>query len=810
MAVRGVSGAESSYLQLPPIFTIVVKIKEFQIETRFLVACDYFHNLQKSGMKESVTSRITLDDFSEETVQTFLSFLKSYKLPMFDINQLIDFFKLIQFFQHTALLDQTRDLLIQEIPKELKKILQLADLYSDPRLKLECKDQVVKSPHQYVSLLSELIEEESYALVKEIQTWPSEVIRPMLTNSRRSENFKPVEMLMKNLQGDLAFELLKTAYRIGLKTIDVFPTADGALIGALVGSVGIEKDPLTAVETYEPIIADDPMILLRAVPALKMSPIFFVITQEGLSATFQKMIRLLNRSDVAASLISIEDSNATLLSICAALGRVQYIRALKNHPIQQKVSQSQFAQAVECAIEIKNLSVVREILSFPIEGSSSPGSVSVHSIHKAMSLETLDILKAIWPYYKATDAELVELKKRSYTENRLDWAEIFFNKNFDASKERRPNGKVGAWIYEVVMDGKPDWVEFMADRCTDKNVTVSFKVGQVSIPETPLVYALCYIKEEKILPLMIELGFDPNVSCGDLHPVHLVLKRKYSFDTVKKVIAPVKNITVLNDQKQSFLHLFFKAGFTFAQLHSLDHPALTPANLEKLLFLEDKDKNTPMHLALSNTIPALSEAPSKDDPLILLTLVLVDAPSDFLWKKNEKEAAPLKMIGSLEKGISTIIDATQAIERLFPDLSAKVNSFRRHLIFWCAQEYLYSLCARLLPITEEIERMRNSEGKSLLHLAANANVPLAVEKLIERGVPVDSTDKRGKTPLHYAVEKKDVAMVRKLLALEADPKKTDLSGETPLSYALKNYPSPRKSDEQEIVEALEVETCKIM
>ncbi len=795
MAVRGVSGAESGYLQLPPVFTIVVNGKEFQIETRFLVPCDYFHNLQKSGMRESVTSRITLDNFSEETVQTFLTFLKSYKLPPFDINQLIDFFKLIQFFQHSALLDQTRDLLIQEIPKELKKILQLGDLYSDPRLKLECKNQVIKSPFQYVSLLSELIEEESYALVKEIQTWPPEVIRPMMTHTR--ENNKPVEKLLKNIERDLALELLKTAYRIGLRTIDVFPHADNALIETLVGCAEIKADPLTAVETFEPIIADDPIILLRVVPALKMSPISFVIIQEGWDATFEKMIRLLNRSDVAASLIAVEENKATLLTFCAALGRLQYIRALKNHPIQQKVSQSQFAEAVEGAIESKNLSVVQEILSFPIEGSS-PGSVSIHSIHKAMSLETLDILKAIWPDYKATDAELVELKKRSYTENRLDWAAIFFDKNFDASKERRPNGKVGPWIYEVVMDGKPDWVKFMADRCTDKNVTVSFKIGQASIPETPLVYALCYIKEEKILPLMIELGFDPNVSCGTLHPIHLVLNRKYSFDTVKSVVARVNNLAVLNESKQNFLHLFFKAGYTLEQFFSFDHPS---QNLDKLLFQEDKDKNTPLHEALSRRIPALHKSPSKEDPLIRLTLLLIDAPSDFLGKKNENGVALLNKFSIIS--LDNFINATQAIEKLFPDYLKKVNSFRQTLLLWCAQEYLFSLCTKLLPITQEIEVIHDSEGKNLLHLATQASLPLTVEKLIERGISVNTTDKKGKTPLHYAVEKKDRAMVRKLLDLEAD-------SSLPLTYALKIYSSPRTPDEQAIIEALEANSCKVM
>eukprot|EP00808_Paulinella_micropora_P021356 g66096.t1 len=54
-------------------------------------------------------------------------------------------------------------------------------------------------------------------------------------------------------------------------------------------------------------------------------------------------------------------------------------------------------------------------------------------------------------------------------------------------------------------------------------------------------------------------------------------------------------------------------------------------------------------------------------------------------------------------------------------------------------------------------------GATLLHVASAANVPAAVEVLLERKLPIDITNKRGDTPLTTAMERKASAVVTFLL-----------------------------------------------
>jgi ankyrin repeat protein len=85
-------------------------------------------------------------------------------------------------------------------------------------------------------------------------------------------------------------------------------------------------------------------------------------------------------------------------------------------------------------------------------------------------------------------------------------------------------------------------------------------------------------------------------------------------------------------------------------------------------------------------------------------------------------------------------------------------------------------------------------GDTAVHVAAAASEPAIIRALVERGAPVDATNRRGAQPLHYAVDGTGPAAepdaqretVSVLIGLGADPNATDKNGTTPLLRAIRN------------------------
>jgi ankyrin repeat protein len=87
------------------------------------------------------------------------------------------------------------------------------------------------------------------------------------------------------------------------------------------------------------------------------------------------------------------------------------------------------------------------------------------------------------------------------------------------------------------------------------------------------------------------------------------------------------------------------------------------------------------------------------------------------------------------------------------------------------------------------------KGDTAVHVAAAASDPAIIRTLVERGGPVDATNRRGAQPLHYAVDgtprsgratdaqRQTVAV---LIELGADPNAADKNGTTPLLRAIRN------------------------
>lgn len=73
---------------------------------------------------------------------------------------------------------------------------------------------------------------------------------------------------------------------------------------------------------------------------------------------------------------------------------------------------------------------------------------------------------------------------------------------------------------------------------------------------------------------------------------------------------------------------------------------------------------------------------------------------------------------------------------------------------------------------------------SLIHLAVECGNELAVKKLIEKGLSIDSQDIHGNTPLHLAVELNSPAMIKFLIKNGAQLNLCNALGQTPFSQAI--------------------------
>lgn len=80
---------------------------------------------------------------------------------------------------------------------------------------------------------------------------------------------------------------------------------------------------------------------------------------------------------------------------------------------------------------------------------------------------------------------------------------------------------------------------------------------------------------------------------------------------------------------------------------------------------------------------------------------------------------------------------------------------------------------------------KDAEGRSALHVAAEAGAMGTADYLLDRGVPVDVTDPAGRTPLMAAVIAKQTEMTRWLLKQGADPRLKDSEGFKPLMLAVR-------------------------
>jgi cytohesin len=91
----------------------------------------------------------------------------------------------------------------------------------------------------------------------------------------------------------------------------------------------------------------------------------------------------------------------------------------------------------------------------------------------------------------------------------------------------------------------------------------------------------------------------------------------------------------------------------------------------------------------------------------------------------------------------------------------------------------------LIPLTN-VKDHKFTNGQTLLHWAADNNMPEAVKALIERGANASAAGQDGDTPLHAAAWHGHVNVIDVLLAAKVDANAADDAGRTPLHSAAWN------------------------
>jgi hypothetical protein len=88
-----------------------------------------------------------------------------------------------------------------------------------------------------------------------------------------------------------------------------------------------------------------------------------------------------------------------------------------------------------------------------------------------------------------------------------------------------------------------------------------------------------------------------------------------------------------------------------------------------------------------------------------------------------------------------------------------------------------------------------------------------IDKLVQRGVDVNSVDKDGKTALHYAVEsfynfrKEPLALIMKLLDRDADVEKQDIQGRSPIDLAKQHANDNRVTGIKQVIAYLQKDSA---
>ncbi len=775
-------------------FTFVVEEQEIQIETRFLLPCNYFNTLINSNMKESFSRRINITEESKEAVDIFVNFLKTFQLPSLDLTEACELYQIAHRYDHEALLSNLRTTIIKQAPTNLGYILYFGCFYKDQAIIKACRDHATINRND--NLIFKLIEFSNDDCLEEVFKWPRESIYYMFTYKEKtyynSSEATPFSKLVDQKKYSMAARFLQAANSVGVGTSSILSNPTEIILQLLQLNVSTKEEKESQKQGKPPSEEQKQLILSVAeqnpgclIDSYKENIPIFLVLNEGWNEIFEDMLKICTERVFYAK----NSNQETLISIAISKKMIVVLQALRTKP--HNLGFNEFTDYLLKTINFKYFAGIKELLKFKVNIPYREPLVNIRCVNAAIEIKDVKILQIIWPYFKVneTEREVAALRISAFEQNQLDLASILFSGTFDSSKDQYG---YFPWIHQVIeKGGSIEWIAFMARMCTDKNVTIRLEVSSsyyhsnTSPLVTPFLRAIARKRDQEEIIKLLELGFDMDKG-NELHcPLHLIFEYN-SPRLLKKFLSYNPNLSVLNNKGENFFHLYFNVDKEILTLDEFRSLALKDD--KKALEQKSKAGLLPLHLALS--IGRYDEA-----------FYMVMMNPDILWIPAENQICPLQSMqgNKFEKIMNRFIELATA------NTNEEIAAV---LLYWCAENYLHAYCERLFPTIKDIKSVIRHE-KNLLHLAVEGGMCETVTKLVKLGVSINSRDAHKRTALHLAVLNIDLPMVELMLSLKIDESLIDQNRETALSLALKHYKHPRTQEMRKIIRLLEDKSCHV-
>lgn len=264
--------------------------------------------------------------------------------------------------------------------------------------------------------------------------------------------------------------------------------------------------------------------------------------------------------------------------------------------------------------------------------------------------------------------------------------------------------------------------------------------------QTPLLAACFGRAPAPVLQFLIERGADIHVTGPKQETALHLVSRTLRADAARVLLVAGANANAVNDRGQTPLHLAALMGLSLKS-ESLRREALTKVLLSAGadLTLTDQDGMTPLHRAAARG-------------RVRMAMAILDHLSgrdgDTASARASSDASVRSSSAGGHAAASSRADSPSATDSKWQDKNA-------------------ALLSRLLKI-------RDKQGRTVLHRAAEAGRAALVETLIRAGAEADAIDEHGLTPLHIAAQHLRLDVVTALLAANADANAVSASGQTPL------------------------------
>ena len=294
--------------------------------------------------------------------------------------------------------------------------------------------------------------------------------------------------------------------------------------------------------------------------------------------------------------------------------------------------------------------------------------------------------------------------------------------------------------------------------------------------------------------------------------IEILLEGKASVDAQDKDGQTPLHITAFYNHKETGQALLARGASVDAQ----DKDGQTPlhiaafCNHEEMITLlaaekacidqKNQDGKTPLDIALScgnvEATKALLEAKApftlpNEEGYLPFHVVACQDQADLLEVFLQKKPVAIDLVdanGSTMLHIAIRFGAKKAARCLLrhgASVSKLDQSGQSAMHLAIISGFLDLLDLFLGSAPNDFVNMKNSEGKTLLHIAVEIGNMCVFKSLVAKGALLDAQDACGQTPMHWAVKKGNIYLFKELLKQGARADLKDHNGQTPLDLAKK-------------------------